>query len=252
MRSRAWGKAAAFSFFCLLVCCAPSPSGSAALDKVLRADYSQWVPLVEANWEVDLKEIARLNPHFEAGRAASITNHYQQIILALLAMQKKNGVLVELGAWIGGAALMMAPFLTRAQSYHAVDTFNADTMPDLYIQRQLKGRKQIDVFQDNIAPIEDKIVIHRGTTNEVATAWPPDLKIDLLFIDADHAYEAVRADWLNWSPFVKKGGVIVFHDYYVKVKGGSPGVREWVDGSLVNVVIDHLYYTEGLAWYVVH
>ena len=39
-----------------------------------------------------------------------------------------------------------------------------------------------------------------------------DLSIDFLFIDADHSYEAVKADWNGWSPKVRKGGYIALHD----------------------------------------
>jgi predicted O-methyltransferase YrrM len=37
-------------------------------------------------------------------------------------------------------------------------------------------------------------------------------KLDFLFIDGDHTYEGVKKDFLNYSPFVKKGGLIAFHD----------------------------------------
>lgn len=37
-------------------------------------------------------------------------------------------------------------------------------------------------------------------------------KIDLLFIDGDHTYEGVKADFQNYSPMVSKGGMVVFHD----------------------------------------
>jgi predicted O-methyltransferase YrrM len=37
-------------------------------------------------------------------------------------------------------------------------------------------------------------------------------KIDFLFIDADHAYEGVKKDYELYSPFVRSGGVIGFHD----------------------------------------
>ena len=36
--------------------------------------------------------------------------------------------------------------------------------------------------------------------------------IDVLFIDADHSYQAVRKDWDDWSPYVKVGGIIALHD----------------------------------------
>jgi len=36
--------------------------------------------------------------------------------------------------------------------------------------------------------------------------------VDLLFIDGDHSYEGVAADFRLYSPFVRDGGLIVFHD----------------------------------------
>jgi cephalosporin hydroxylase len=37
-------------------------------------------------------------------------------------------------------------------------------------------------------------------------------KIDLLFIDGDHTYNGVKQDFQMYSPMVKKGGIIAFHD----------------------------------------
>jgi cephalosporin hydroxylase len=39
-----------------------------------------------------------------------------------------------------------------------------------------------------------------------------DQKLDLLFIDGDHTYEGVKADYEMYEGFVKQGGVIAFHD----------------------------------------
>lgn len=37
-------------------------------------------------------------------------------------------------------------------------------------------------------------------------------KLDVLFIDGDHSYEGVKKDFENFSPFVRKNGIIAFHD----------------------------------------
>jgi predicted O-methyltransferase YrrM len=37
-------------------------------------------------------------------------------------------------------------------------------------------------------------------------------QLDFLFIDGDHSYEGVKKDFEMYSPFVKKGGIIAFHD----------------------------------------
>jgi predicted O-methyltransferase YrrM len=37
-------------------------------------------------------------------------------------------------------------------------------------------------------------------------------KIDFLFIDGDHTYEGVKKDFKMYSPLVKDGRIIAFHD----------------------------------------
>lgn len=53
--------------------------------------------------------------------------------------------------------------------------------------------------------------------------------IDFLFIDGDHSYEGVRADWLVWSPVVRPGGIVAFHDTSAHGTSVEPGVVRWVD-----------------------
>lgn len=43
-----------------------------------------------------------------------------------------------------------------------------------------------------------------------------DRKIDFLFIDADHRYEGVKRDFELYSPLVRDGGLIAFHDIQVQ------------------------------------
>jgi len=35
---------------------------------------------------------------------------------------------------------------------------------------------------------------------------------DWIYIDADHSYQAVAADWRNYAPLCAPGGVVLFHD----------------------------------------
>ena len=48
-------------------------------------------------------------------------------------------------------------------------------------------------------------------------------KLDFLFIDGDHSYEGVKRDFEMYSPLVRKGGIIAFHDIV-------PGPSENVGG----------------------
>lgn len=52
----------------------------------------------------------------------------------------------------------------------------------------------------------------RRDTVCVSREWPLDHHIGLLHIDASHEYADARKDFEFWSPFVMKGGFIVFDD----------------------------------------
>jgi len=54
--------------------------------------------------------------------------------------------------------------------------------------------------------------------------------LDFLFIDGDHTYEGVRRDFEMYSPLVRKGGMIAFHDIVPGPPENVGGVPEfWND-----------------------
>ena len=66
----------------------------------------------------------------------------------------------------------------------------------------------------------------RSTSIEAAEVYPDDW-FDVVYIDAAHDYDSVRADIDTWLPKVKPGGMICGHDY----TAAWPGVIEAVDES---------------------
>jgi predicted O-methyltransferase YrrM len=47
---------------------------------------------------------------------------------------------------------------------------------------------------------------------QLKSILPGDGKVDFLFIDGDHTYAGVKADFEMYSPLVRPGGLVVFHD----------------------------------------
>src|SRR3990167_2015252 len=56
--------------------------------------------------------------------------------------------------------------------------------------------------------------------------------IDLLIIDGDHGYEAVKADMKAWLPHVAHDGYVLFHDYGENLHQQSTGVKQAVEECL--------------------
>ncbi len=67
-------------------------------------------------------------------------------------------------------------------------------------------------------------------------------RFDLVFIDADHSYEGVTADLLQWWPLVAPGGYICGHDYNHPRIGE---VKRAVDESFPNAELG-----QDMTWFM--
>jgi cephalosporin hydroxylase len=66
---------------------------------------------------------------------------------------------------------------------------------------------------------------HSATTLQKVKEILNGRQVDFLFIDGDHSYKGVSDDFLIYSPLVRKGGLIAFHDI-VQHKIEGVGVSE--------------------------
>lgn len=53
---------------------------------------------------------------------------------------------------------------------------------------------------------------HHASTVDIVASLLGEDRLDLLFIDGDHSLEGVMRDYELYKPFVKRNGVIAFHD----------------------------------------
>lgn len=152
-----------------------------------------------------------------------INNVETPILQDLAAGVPQGGLIVEIGAAWGWSASKMA-----GASHASVKLITVDPWT-LAPQKQQPEREQL--FWKTIAPYKHRIMAVKSFSQEVdLPAVLHGRQIDLLFIDGDHHYAPVRADYLKFSPFVRPGGVLVFHDY---VNDRWPGVRQAVDECAV-------------------
>jgi predicted O-methyltransferase YrrM len=72
----------------------------------------------------------------------------------------------------------------------------------------------------------------------------PDESLDFVFIDADHRFEYVINDVIEWSKKVRPGGLIISHDYvrrrslFVQTYWA---VNAWVAANMIHpwIVFEH-------------
>lgn len=76
-----------------------------------------------------------------------------------------------------------------------------------------------------------RFVDHPADSQAASTVEVLDVEgpFDFVFVDGDHTYEGVRADWLTCWPRVCPGGLVAFHDTWPNGDRHEPGVVRWVD-----------------------
>jgi glycosyltransferase involved in cell wall biosynthesis len=140
-----------------------------------------------------------------------------------------GGATAELGVWRGRSICAVADII-RKKSLRvlAVDYFQ-------------EGSGIEEEFRSNISrfSIHPQVCISRMMTTEAA-AQIPDASLDLVFIDANHAYDAVKADLLAWMDKVKPGGILAGHDYQADHEGVIRAVNETFGTNLT---------VESSIWY---
>ena len=59
---------------------------------------------------------------------------------------------------------------------------------------------------------DTRFTLIKKMSDDAATDFEPE-SMDLVFIDGNHSYEYVLSDMEKWTPLVRKGGIVVGHDY---------------------------------------
>lgn len=110
---------------------------------------------------------------------------------------------LEIGAFCGLSAWGMAQ---TAKSVLSIDTFRANTAG----QQQMGELTTLDAYKKAVEGFPN-VRWFVGTSAEGTVAIPDTF--DMIFLDAMHTYEDVKADIARWWPRVREGGLMAFHDY---------------------------------------
>lgn len=132
--------------------------------------------------------------------------------LAELMHQKKPRTVVEIGTKWGGTLAIWCASADPAATLVSIDLpggIHGGGYPrwrELIYRRLAQPRQKLHLL---------RMDSHRPETLDQVKTLLPDGGIDFLFIDGDHTYEGVKQDFEMYSPFVRPGGLVVFHDICV-------------------------------------
>ena len=128
---------------------------------------------------------------------------------------------------------------------HLVDPWS----PLVDYQEEYDHERNLQTTLSHLAAHASRYRIHRTTSLEALRAFE-DESLDFVYLDANHAYEAVRSDLEGWWPKVRVGGMLAGDDYGIieeqwvdfghnKVRFGvKRAVDEWAKKIRRNISLD--------------
>ncbi len=139
--------------------------------------------------------------------------YINQEAMGKLFKERQIAVVVEVGCWLGESTRHIASMLPPGGKLYAVDHWygspgwrdNADF-----------NKEYADVYQHFLSNVvhrelTDVIIPIRMYSDEASRLL--DVKPDLVYLDGDHAFDAIYNDLVCWYPFVKGHGILAGDDW---------------------------------------
>lgn len=154
--------------------------------------------------------------------------HHQRFLPELINENKFQKV-VEVGVDGGHTSKIILEACPTITEYYMIDPWRPYGTPDghetskCFIERTLERWEE--VYQAACERVKDfpAARIIRMPSQDAAGCFEVR-SLDLVFLDGDHSYRAVKADIAAWRGFVRPGGILCGHDY--GAYGVAPAVNE--------------------------
>lgn len=134
-------------------------------------------------------------------KAHTQTNDKELSCLASYSKDRK--IALEIGSYMGVSAGVIAKTLAPEGRLFCVDPWprhRGKEDPSWTICRREIRRKCV----------ESRVVFLHGTSWEMQNEMPPQL--DFIFVDGDHSYKGLQADWTIVVQKLESGGIVCLHD----------------------------------------
>ena len=159
--------------------------------------------------------LRKVKPYWLSARYPSLTATFRveshltlDERVKLYELGRNLNSVAEIGSYIGASACCFGAAMKSSGfgKMYCIDTWNNEGMAE-------GSRDTWQEFTVNTVKYRDFIVPIRGfSTDVVEDVASHTGSLDLLFIDGDHSYEGVKADWDAYNRFLKPGAIVVFHD----------------------------------------
>jgi predicted O-methyltransferase YrrM len=157
----------------------------------------------------------------------------------IAVLQPQNAM--EIGSFLGGTLFLLCRLAQPAARIFSLDLYRGNlggARKALYYSFLTKQQRLHIVTGDS----------HSDRTLLKITRRLGHEKLDFLFIDGDHSYEGVKRDFEMYSPLVRPGGIVAFHDIVEHPREAQCHVNRFWDEVKLRHRHKEFIHTPGQTW----
>jgi predicted O-methyltransferase YrrM len=134
--------------------------------------------------------------------AETQTTKAERDCLARHATGKKR--LAEIGVWHGVTTCRLRKAMASSATLFAIDPYPAGRLG--FSTQYVIGHREVSKIPNGT------LTWRRQTGAEAARDLNGSEPFDFVFVDGDHSYEGLQADWTGWRALLASGGIAALHD----------------------------------------
>jgi predicted O-methyltransferase YrrM len=135
-------------------------------------------------------------------KAETQTTDAERDCLARHASGKKR--LAEIGVWHGVTTCRLRKAMAADAILYAIDPYPVGRLG--FSTQYVIGHREVSKVSNG------SLKWIRQTGAEAAHSLAGAGPFDFVFIDGDHSYEGLQADWTAWKPLLASAGIVALHD----------------------------------------
>lgn len=144
--------------------------------------------------------------------------------LTELVQMKGAKTAIEVGSWVGESAIALH---NGGANVTCVDHFKGNLHDCLSSVATAMGPDRIEAqFRKNVGNLLGREITLIKQASLEAAYWLPRQNADLIFLDASHEYQDVKADIQAWRPHLASDGWMCGHDHNDAFPGVVMAVAE--------------------------
>ena len=143
---------------------------------------------------------------------------------------------IEIGVARGGLSYYLLSTVQSLVVHHGIDSFGGGNSNKFFLRRPSVSFEWARAVLHHLSDFHCRFRLHTGFATQLTSHFQKE-SIDCILFDADHSYDGITTDIVNYAPIVRPGGLMIFDDFdYLDFRGVNRAVRQFAKLNRLSII----------------